>query len=339
MVPTSTQAPRRRPRQTVKARRFHPRGAFVEFPRAALEQSVPQRFEQQARKHAQRIAVGTKDRTLTYQALNEAANRGARALLARRGEATEPIAVLLDHAATMIVAIMAILKAGKICIPIDPSYPDKRKAYVLEDSRASLVVTDDANLLAAAALGSGLDLLNLDRIDPALAGGNLRRRIAPETLAYITYTSGSTGQPKGVLQDHRGLLHKAMLHTNMLRICERDRLSLLHSCSFAGCYYNLFGALLNGASVFPFDPRSGAELGLARWLSDERITIYHSVPLVFRQMLSLEKPKPRFPELRVINLSGVSMTREDVDLYRKHFAAKCRLVHSLGTTEAGYIRH
>jgi acyl-coenzyme A synthetase/AMP-(fatty) acid ligase/acyl carrier protein len=151
------------------------------------------------------------------------------------------------------------------------------------------------------------------------------------------YTSGSSGQPKGVVQDHRGVLHKAMMYTNNLRVCLDDRLTLLHSFSFGACTHHLFGSLLSGASLFPFDARLGAGRRLAKWLITEQVTIYHSVPTAFRQMIGALTGEEEFPNLRVINLSGAPMTKEDVTLYQRHFSSDCILIHMMGATETGYI--
>src|SRR5580765_7643288 len=94
---------------------FHPTGRFVEFPRQEIEQSLPQRIEKIVRMYPERVAVRTRERTLTYSKLNHAANRLAQAILARRGPAREPIALLFSNEASLIVAIVGSLKAGKIC--------------------------------------------------------------------------------------------------------------------------------------------------------------------------------------------------------------------------------
>ena len=105
-----------------------------------------------------------------------------------------------------------------------------------------------------------------------------------DAAACIYYTSGSTGEPKGVLDTHRNVLHNVMRYTNSLGIGADDRLTLLQGPAFSGAVSSLFGALLNGAAVFPFDvPREGADR-IAPWLARHDLTMYHSVPALFRRV-------------------------------------------------------
>src|SRR5919107_5139715 len=105
-----------------QSRLFHPANDFIRFEKEETEQSIPQRFEQQVSRYPGRLAVKTRNHQLSYAALNKAANRVARALLAQRGEGTESIAMLLEHDASMIAAILGVLKVGKVYVALDPSF-------------------------------------------------------------------------------------------------------------------------------------------------------------------------------------------------------------------------
>jgi len=156
----------------------------------------------------------------------------------------------------VITAILATLKAGKIYVPLDPTYPPARLSAMLQDARAQLLVTDTRHFsLATNLASSGVAVLNLEAIEAIGEETNLHLPIAAEALAYILYTSGSTGTPKGVVQSHRNTLHNIMKYTNGTHLCADDRLSLLLSFSFSGAVTNMFSALLNGAALFPFHVR------------------------------------------------------------------------------------
>ena len=141
-----------------------PSNAFVEFPTNAVEQSIPQRFEEQVALHGERTALATTTETLSYAALNRQANRIARALLPRCNTSDTPIAVLLPPTEA-VVAMLGVLKAGKAYVVLDPAYPQARLAHVLADAQAQVVVITTASLSGALAANDER-LLLVDRIDP-----------------------------------------------------------------------------------------------------------------------------------------------------------------------------
>jgi len=199
--------------QAIRANCFHPSGSFVEFKKEEIEQSIPSRFEQIVRRYPEHIAVKTKHHELTYAALNKMANRVARAILSQRGTGPEPIALLLEHGAPAIAAILGLLKAGSIYVPLDPTYPHARIASMLEDLQAALIVTNNKNLSQTCELVKNVrhQLLNIDELDASLSTQDPDLCTSPDSLACILYTSGSTGQPKGVVHPagHPGYFPRA----------------------------------------------------------------------------------------------------------------------------------
>jgi non-ribosomal peptide synthetase component F len=255
------------PKQGVTSRRVHPTNPFTRIAIHEVEQSVPQRFEEQVSRYPEHLAVKTREQAWTYAELNREANRLARAILAQRGDGEEPIAILLDQGAPAIAAIFGVLKAGKFFVPLDPTFPHARLTTMLEDSQSSLLVTDSAQAVLAAELARGhCPILNIDALDAELSLENLGVTCPPSTLAYLLYTSGSTGQPKGVVQTHRNVLHQARRLTNAFHICADDRCSLLASLSTGQAIVDLFSILLNGAALYPLNLKREGLAGLAGWL-------------------------------------------------------------------------
>jgi amino acid adenylation domain-containing protein len=309
---------------------------FTPFAKEAIEQSIGERFEEQVRLHPGRLAVKSQGDAWSYAELNETVDRVARAIVAARGSAEEPVALVLGQGALLLAAILGALKAGKIYVPLDPAFPRARIADMLADSQAPLVIADErTRALAAEAASSRVTVLDVGEIGPGVAGEHPLPEVPPGAIAYIYYTSGSTGRPKGVLDTHRNVLHNVMRYTNSLRISPDDRLTLLQGPSFSGAVSSMFAALLNGAAVFPFDvPKEGADR-IAGWLRGEAITIYHSVPSLFRHVATSGES---FPALRIIRLEGDRASARDIELYQKHFSATCTLVNGLGATECGIVR-
>src|SRR5882762_5057906 len=116
----------------IRARCFAPMGSHVEFDKAATERSIPERFDEQARKYSGRTAISTRTHSLTYRELNQNANGLAAALLRQRGRGQEPVALLFEQGASAILAMLGVLKAGKFYVPLDTAYPRARVEYILE---------------------------------------------------------------------------------------------------------------------------------------------------------------------------------------------------------------
>lgn len=320
-------------------RGFHPSGEFVHFTRDSIEQSIPDRFEKQALEYGRKLAIKTTSQELTYRELNRTANQVAHGILRQLGDGESPVVVLLEQGASLIATILGALKAGKTYVPLDPGYPRSRISYALHDSQAPLILTNSRNAdLARVLAESGHDTLDVDGLEGKVSTDAPGLLIPTDRLAFLLYTSGSTGQPKGVAHSHRNLLHEIMNYTNGLHICSQDRIVLLSSCSFVDSVRATYGALLNGATLYPFDIRLEGLTNLATWLSQQEITLARFVPTVFRHFCNELSETSSFPHLRLINLSGEPVVRRDVELSRKHFPAHCMVVNSLGSTETMTFR-
>ena len=325
--------------RAIRDKCYHPSGKFIEFPKEDVETSIPERFEKIVGQFPDRLAVKMRNRTLTYQELNHAANRVAHAILAQRGETQEPIALLMEHDSPLIAAIVGVLKAGKICVVLDPSLPKARGAFLIEDSQAGLLITDSKNLsLTKEYAQDRRQIVNIDELNSGFSIDDPGLLIGPDHFAFLIYTSGSTGQPKGVIQNHRNLLHDSLLYCNGLHICIDDRVALLYSCSASQGLKITLATLLNGAALCPFQVRHQGVAKLPLWLNQEEITIYFSVPIVLRQFVGTIGEQEQFPRLRIIQLGSDLVTPRELEEYQMHFSADTILIIRFGTTETGTLR-
>jgi amino acid adenylation domain-containing protein len=318
----------------------HPYGRSREFIREELEQSIADLFEQQVARHASRIAVKSRDEALTYEALDAAANRIARAIAGQTPSTAgdHAVALLFGQTIGAAAATLGVLKAGRFYVALAPSHPPDRLVEILNDSKTTLIVTDTRHLPLVDALGGRWPVLNVDSLDGAVAAAPPRVAHSATALAAIFYTSGTTGKPKGVVQDHRSILHRVMIDTNTFQICPDDRLSLLSAACYSVSLRNFFGALLNGATVCPFDFEEEGVSRIATWLIEEQITIYSATPTVFRHFAATLNGDGQFSHVRLINIGGEEVLASDVELYRRHFSPTCILENSLGCNEAGVFR-
>src|SRR5262249_47958396 len=158
--------------------------------------------------------------------------------------------------------------------------------------------------------------------------------VRPDSMAYILYTSGSTGLPKGVMQRHRSVLHFIRNYTNNLRISADDRLTLLSSYGFDAAIMDIFGALLNGALLCPLDLKEEGIEGLVKWVGEQRISIYHSAPSVYRYFVGNLKSKHEVETVRLVVLGGEEVNGKDIESYKEWFSEESIFVNGYGPTES-----
>jgi amino acid adenylation domain-containing protein len=319
---------------SISRQEVRPRNTFVGFERAEIEQSINARFEAQVRQYPARVAVKTRHHQWSYEKLNARAKQIAHSIVSLCGAGEQRVALLCEHDAPMIAAMLGALQAGKTYVPMDPNYPEERLTYILEHSESTTLLVDGKNLALARRLTkSRLNVINIEHVDSGDAVVDLPE-VKPDALAYILYTSGSSGHPKGVMQNHRNVLHFIRAYTNNLHLHADDRLTLLSSYCFDASVMDIYGALLNGATLYPVDIRQDGLAGLSEQMRSEGITIYHSTPTVYRYFIETLTQQSEFPRLRLVVLGGEEVKWRDVELYRKHFSDECLFVNGLGPTES-----
>ena len=187
-----------------------------------------------------------------------------------------------------------------------------------------LVVADDANFSLARDLARDeLPVMNMGALEPGLSVENPGLKIPSDRHAYIMYTSGSTGEPKGVVQTHKNVLYKNMGWVNVIHISPSDRLSLLRSLSVSGSIKDLFGGLLSGAAVFYLNVKRDGLMPMDRWLVDEEITIFSCVATLFRNFCATLNGKENFSSVRLLKLSGEPVyKRDNVGTIQETFLAR-----------------
>jgi acyl-coenzyme A synthetase/AMP-(fatty) acid ligase len=156
----------------------------------------------------------------------------------------------------------------------------------------------------------------------------------PLDRAYILYTSGSTGRPKGIAFLHRNLLHTTMCLINNLFFSPSDRVTWLHSASFAASVVDIYCSLMTGGTLYPWDAKTQGFTHLAEWLVREKVTTFQWIPSALRQFLRTVADDFVFPDIRIVVMASESLTVREVELFRRHFAEGSRLVNQVGTSES-----
>ncbi len=316
-----------------------PDGAdYVPFEKAEVEGSVGARFRKVAQRFPDRAAVRDAGRVTTYAELAGSAGRIASGILARLGTKPGPVALMCEPGAPLFAAMLGALEAGRFYVPLDPGLPAARLEAILRTLDAAAIVAGDAWIELARRLAGPGTVLPVAELDAGPAAQGAAARVLPDDLAYVLFTSGSTGAPKGVMQSHRNVLHNALKLARGLAIHAEDRLTLLSSPSFGASVSSIYGALLTGASVCPYALAGDGLRRLPEFLTRERITILHAVPSVFRCFSWTLDGREDLSALRVVKLGGEAVFASDFDLYRNRFPRRCVFHVGLGATEMHVIR-
>ena len=288
--------------------------------------TLPELLAAQAHVTPDSLAVKFGATELTYQELH----RQAGALAARLRARLRPgdlVGVALERGPDLLVALLAVLQSGAAYLPLDPTYPTERLAFMLSDSGARLLLTSPGGLTGLAGGPPRRTLPELLAEAPA-AANRPTPPIGPDSLAYLLYTSGSTGQPKGVAITHRNVVN---FLTSMQRepgLTADDRLLAITTISFDIAGLELFLPLLSGATVVLADAYTTRDgRALLQLLADERITVLQATPSTWQLLLAAGWEKP----LPLVALSGGEPL--SLDLARQ-LLARCRAVWNMyGPTE------
>jgi amino acid adenylation domain-containing protein len=308
------------------------------FGRADIEQTIPARFEQIVRCFPENIALTGEGHQWTYAELNYRVNRIAHAIRALTSPHVGCVAFLLKQSPEMVIATLAVLKAGKTYLGIHPEMPAAAQRDIVQDAAPELIVTSgELSSRAREIAASKCEILVVDEIDERYSDQNLELSIAPQDPSSIFYTSGTTGNPKGVVKSHRAVLHRVWLSTQHDVIVPADRQSLLTHASFSASESDMFAALLQGARVCVFDIGSRGFAEFRRWIEEQKLTLLHPPVLLFRGFLSTLEERNLFPSVRLVALAGDVVLPADVEKWRRHFAGSCKLLHRFSTAETALL--
>lgn len=296
-----------------------------------LAGSVGDRFFRVADALPDREAVADmSDRSLTFGELASKASRVAAELLDVAGPG-DKVALLSDLSLESIVGLLGIVSAGCAYVPVESTEPAARAGSKIASSGASVVVLapgaeDLAAEMAPQCRPVVVDVGAVADEVPALP------TVSPTDHFNLIHTSGSTGQPKGVIQVHRNVLFDTNASNTLFPVGIDDAFGLVIPLTFGASVSDVMGALLNGAKLDMFDVKVGGIEAMAVWMEERGITVTHMVPTVLRRWLSAVEATGRYPRMRMIRAGGEPLFRADLELFGSRFTSGS-LRNGLGTTE------
>ncbi|WEB38186.1 amino acid adenylation domain-containing protein [Streptomyces yunnanensis] len=297
--------------------------------------------EQAARRPGQTAVVGPTGETLTYAELDERANRIARALREEGVGPDDRVAVMMERGPQLLAVLLGTLKSGGAYVPVDRGYPSERVQFLLEDSRAKVVIVDGDGPTADAPPGA-----QVRHVEELLRAGGapLPPLAGPRDLAYVIYTSGSTGRPKGVMVEHHSVVNRLAWMQRRYPLGDGDVLLQKTPVSFDVSVWELFWWAVEGAAVALLPPGGQQDpQQILRTVRERRVTVVHFVPSMLAPFLDLLQASPQARadarSLRHVFCSGEALPPERVEQFNDVFGApdaECRprLVNLYGPTEA-----
>ncbi|MGH8672245.1 MAG: non-ribosomal peptide synthetase, partial [Burkholderiales bacterium] len=302
----------------------------VEFPRKA---TLHRLFEEQAERTPDALAVVFEDRQLSYRHLNQWANHVAIALRELGVRPDTLVAIHTERSLEMVAGMLGILKTGAAYVPLDPSYPQERLAFMLQDTQAPVVLTQ--RRLVAGVPPSHATLLCLDEIDWETGRGsqdNPTTETTADNLAYVIYTSGSTGKPKGVMVSHRAICNHLFWMQRVFPLTAEDRVLQKTEISFDPSIWEFYAPLIAGARLIMAQPQGHRDSAyLVKAIAEYKVSVLQVVPAMMQFILQ-EPALHGCTSLRNIYCGGDVLSPELVVQAQQRLDAG--IINLYGPTEA-----
>ena len=294
-----------------------------------VEGTMADAFERRAAADPDAIALVLEGAQMRYGQLNERANRLAHHLRSLGVGPEVLVAICGGRSMDMIVGLLAILKAGGAYLPLDPSYPAERIAYMLGDAAPAVVLAERSYYVDDAVL------LDDDSAWAACSSANPAPLAGPDNLAYVIYTSGSTGKPKGALLAHRNVLRLFAATDAQFGFGPLDTWTLFHSYAFDFSVWEIWGALLHGGKlvIVPYLTCRSPELFHAL-LAEQQVTVLNQTPSAFQQLVEYDRTESTSVHLRQVIFGGEALNAALLaPWFDKHGDTAPQLVNMYGITE------
>jgi amino acid adenylation domain-containing protein len=301
---------------------------FREVPRAWLDRSIFDVFSETAARFADKTAISDGDTRFTFAEVRERALALA-ARIVRIVEPGAPVGVALPVGAKCPIAELALTATGCPFVPLDPAAPEVRTAHIVRHSGMRAIIVDHEARGTMLRIAGELPLVDFDEM---ARGAAPALKSSADDAAYIIYTSGSEGVPKGVYHSHRTHLHYVLQQTNSEHISHEDQLLMLVGPLTIIAQKQIFTALLTGATLHVLDlHKKGHEV--ADTIKRQRITLLEMMPSVFRRFVGAVQDRAVFDTVRAVLFGADRILSSDIELFRERFPARAVVNAGMGSTE------
>jgi acyl-CoA synthetase (AMP-forming)/AMP-acid ligase II/acyl carrier protein len=301
------------------------------------DKSLSEIFESTAELHPDHLAYQDHSISLTYGELNQRANALARELIERHPD-DEQIAVFMNQSSAHIIHLLAILKAGKVYVPINPSLPTAKIDLILEQYDCRVLLTDAVHLEELESSLRRIRISVYEDAPPRHSTANLPSSVSPKNPVLIISTSGTTGKPKGVVHNHQSMIHSLRNYEDLYQLGPEDVHSLFYPIGFFAGIRDVLITLLTGASLKYLSVVESGVDQVRDWIVDQGITILSCPIGLFRKVFRTLPDDFTFDKVRFLRFGGDTCLKADFDQVKKHFPNDTRFITALASSETGLIR-
>lgn len=311
-----------------------------------MENTIQSRLEKAFEAFKDRTAIRYGNKMLTYDELNKKSDSVRDVLYSKGVEAGTFVGIFSDDKIEFISAVMGILKARCVFVPLDPLHPDQRIEYMIQFTEIKYLLTDNVNYDRAVKISRATGTAQIIEMGGKVLFGeeipdiNLKKAYTPDDAIYIFFTSGSTGRPKAILGKNESLLHFTDWETKALSIDENVRVSQLTSPGFDAILRDIFVPVCSGGTVCIPESREIIldRTSLVKWIEESGVNTIHCTPTLFKLINSRDITPESFPYLKNILMAGEKINPVDLKRWYGKFGDRIQLVNLYGPTETTMIK-
>jgi acyl-coenzyme A synthetase/AMP-(fatty) acid ligase/acyl carrier protein len=297
-----------------------------------LNQTIDGRFLEIAKLFPDNIAYIDDENTATYKQLSNQVEIIA-SIIQKNLSNEDIIGLYFEQSLAFIICFLGVIRSGKVAVPLEINSPENRLLKLFSNAKIKTIIKSGK----LSFFDANINVISYSDLYQKESGVlSVSDNINNETV--ILYTSGSTGEPKGVIHTHKSFMHCTYRFTKLLGLSPTDKCTFLYSTAHMGGTKDIFNTLLNGATLHYYSIEKKGYHYLPTWIQENKITVYTSIVTVFRKLCSEIKDDLKNTDLRVVRLGGELSLKSDFDKYKDYFPDNCLFISGLASSETGLIR-